>query len=89
MPSLKAYESILTHNAVGEYGHQHHKIVHARVFEQRPDAICFGWGMKPKLVRRLSDERFAAKKAALACYKRNFYHSWFANDESLRHESLC
>jgi LmbE family N-acetylglucosaminyl deacetylase len=92
MPNLRGYESVLTHNRLGEYGHPHHKLVYARVMEQRPDAVLFGWGTSPKLTRRLTDVQFAAKQVAMKCYGPKFYEmavrEWFKGDEqNLRIES--
>lgn len=95
LPNISGYESILTHNRIGEYGHKHHKLVYSRVIQARPDAVSFGWGLaSPKLTRRLSDERFSKKKAALLCYGEKFYHgaikSWFGGvEDNLRTETYA
>lgn len=94
LPNISGYEAILTHNRLGEYGHPHHKLVHARVMEQRPDALVFGWGASPRLTRRLTDEQLAIKQAAIKCYGDKTYdmvvREWFGGKEdNLRSESYA
>jgi LmbE family N-acetylglucosaminyl deacetylase len=73
LPPLNHYGVVLTHNERGEYGHMHHKQVHAAVKMQRHDLVCFGWGMPdPNVELQLPTGILAKKIEALQCYG-----SWF------------
>jgi LmbE family N-acetylglucosaminyl deacetylase len=76
---LSEYETIVTHNADGEYGHVQHKSVHEAVLGSRSKSqkvLTFGYRAKSavgggcvgSLVMRLSRDEVAAKRAALRCY---------------------
>lgn len=69
LPNIRHYDLALTHNERGEYGHMHHKQVHAAVKAQRHDLVCFGWGLdKPDADLRLPPEHLEIKIAALREY---------------------
>lgn len=75
---LSAFDQILTHNEVGEYGHQHHRDVHAYVARHWPKRlITSGYGLtllEPEgaIVSlssiTLTDEEWNRKLRAIGCY---------------------
>ncbi len=68
---------IITHNAVGEYGHPQHQQVHNLVMTCRPeDTMQFGYGMLGTKTRVLTDSQLERKIAALKCYTRPIRKNW-------------
>jgi hypothetical protein len=67
---LAPFDSIVTHNVVGEYGHRHHVQLHRHIAERWPDKMVMGgYGDAPGSVRiALSGEEMGRKVAALSCY---------------------
>lgn len=64
---LSEFDVVVTHNAQGEYGHEHHKQVHRFVVGRRPD--CFTFGFRRGGIRfPLKPEAQARKRSALKCY---------------------
>lgn len=66
---LRQYDSVITHNAEGEYGHLHHKNVHNFVKNYaRPPIYTFGYG-KGNIEILLAEEAYQNKMHALQAYK--------------------
>lgn len=69
---LSEYEHIVTHNALGEYGHQHHKDVHRYVYRRygKKKLTFFGYspGARGGHEIHLTDIELARKMKALKCY---------------------
>lgn len=76
---LAGFDCIVTHNEVGEYGHRHHRDVHAHVLARAADrAVAIGYRVPARpvandrcaetCVLRLSDPDFWRKREALARY---------------------
>lgn len=68
---LSGFDEVVTHNEVGEYGHQHHKQLHRFVAERcRERTLVSGYGRNAGGLRRyaLTRATHAAKMAALRCY---------------------
>lgn len=69
---LKPFDTIVTHNEVGEYGHPHHRMLHkvlVRRFADKP-IVTFGArreGMGEHVLR-LTKAEAAKKMEALRCY---------------------
>lgn len=61
--SKHSWKLVLTHNSLGEYGHEHHRKVHKLVTKYFPDSKCFKAGQK------LSAEVVEAKRTSLIYYK--------------------
>jgi LmbE family N-acetylglucosaminyl deacetylase len=71
LPDLSTYDVILTHGPGGEYGHQHHRQVHAKLAALYPGRlICSAYGslVSPDLVLELTEPEWQAKLDALRCY---------------------
>lgn len=67
---MSAFDQIVTHNHIGEYGHKHHVSVHEFIAAQWPDKmVTGGYGLpaKPKRVA-LTDDQLARKVEALKAY---------------------
>lgn len=64
------FDAIVTHNAVGEYGHRHHVDVHRHVVARWPErSWLIGYGAAPgAFTIALSEQDMARKRAALRCY---------------------
>jgi len=56
------WKLVLTHNDIGEYGHEHHRTIHRLVKKHFPEAKTFGVGPK------LSDSRIELKRNLLVFY---------------------
>lgn len=67
---LSCFDTVVTHNAAGEYGHAHHKQTHAIVTQKRPDAITFGYRADGlgTVQHYLRGEALARKQRAIDCY---------------------
>jgi LmbE family N-acetylglucosaminyl deacetylase len=69
---LKPFDTIVTHNKWGEYGHAHHKSVNAHVIKhwKSKSVITFGYRDKGegKEKLELSEEQFKRKMFALRAY---------------------
>lgn len=76
---LDGYDCIVTHNETGEYGHRHHRDVHAHVLARAPErAVAIGYRAPARpvandrsaatCVLRLSTPDFWRKREALARY---------------------
>lgn len=67
---LDGYDYVVTHNHLGEYGHEHHKQVHQHVDEIFDGPIVnFGRGLPNADIRiKLTDEQLHTKLRALQCY---------------------
>jgi SAM-dependent methyltransferase len=66
---LCEYDTIITHNSEGEYGHPHHKQVHEHICQNFLGNIyLFGFGRGDTIVT-LNDNERSRKLAALQCYK--------------------
>lgn len=82
---MTAFDVIVTHNALGEYGHIHHKQVHGWVINNRSDReiITFGYGQVPG--HALPDVLAGKKDRALKCYNhKSPTDGGFTKDEALR-----
>lgn len=67
---LSEFDTVVTHNAVGEYGHRHHVAVNDYVLSVRPDAITGGYGVgRLRYAVKLTDAEWAAKEEALRSYR--------------------
>lgn len=71
---LSGFDHIVTHNAFGEYGHQHHRDVHRHITRKygKKKLTFFGYYPKrpapPGFTLRLSEFEVARKLKALKCY---------------------
>jgi hypothetical protein len=66
--ALNDYDTIITHNPTGEYGHPQHKQLHAYIAEKfNGNIYCFGFG-KGNVVVHLNPVEQRRKVAALLCY---------------------
>lgn len=69
---LSQYDWILTHNEVGEYGHQHHVDVHNYVIDSTSCPVyTFGYNShsgRGAIVNTFDDGTWGRKLAALQCY---------------------
>jgi len=72
---LDGVDLVVTHGAAGEYGHQHHKQVHAFVKSQKPsesELLTIGYGRvrvdEPSLIVQLSVVEWERKLSALKSY---------------------
>lgn len=67
---LAEHDLIVTHNAQGEYGHQHHIDVHRHIAARWPDRmVTIGYGEpRPKRLIALTEAEAKIKRAALRCY---------------------
>jgi hypothetical protein len=67
---LSDFDCVVTHNALGEYGHAHHRALHHHIAQRWPDKmVTIGYGDAPGSVRiALSGEEMGRKVAALSCY---------------------
>lgn len=71
LPDLSAYDVIVTHGATGEYGHPHHKQVHALIAERYPEkTVTIGYriGGQGKYVLELTEFDLELKLEALKRY---------------------
>lgn len=51
---LESYSVVFTHNYIGEYGHKHHKQVHANVLGlAQGDIYMFGYGLQEEAALKL------------------------------------
>lgn len=68
--SLCNYDYVVTHNAAGEYGNEHHKQVHRYVAENfKGPIVNFGRGLDNAEIRiTLTPEQLGTKLRALQCY---------------------
>jgi LmbE family N-acetylglucosaminyl deacetylase len=67
---LSGFDQIVTHNTVGEYGHQHHVQINRRLMACCPDKILtggYGKSVGPKRIA-LNERQLGVKMAALRCY---------------------
>jgi hypothetical protein len=65
---LDSYDTIITHNATGEYGHLHHKQVHEHIAKTfNGNIYCFGFGSGDVVVNLTAVER-DKRMTALKCY---------------------
>lgn len=67
---LSAFEQIVTHGAVGEYGHGHHLQLNRVLRARYPGKVltgCYGKAPGPKRIA-LSEHQLGIKMAALRCY---------------------
>lgn len=62
------FDVVVTHNAKGEYGHEHHKQVHRFVAGKRGEFFTFGYGQAGSICFELSNVAQRQKYAALQCY---------------------
>ena len=62
---VQSYELVLTHNAIGEYGHAHHIAVHNAVRETGVPMKVFGYG----LTKEGEDVDLQLKERLLAQYR--------------------
>lgn len=69
---LDGYDTVVTHNAKGEYGHPHHRQVHAHVCGHFTGTIySFGYGLaEADVLLHLTDDERDRKLRALRCYDR-------------------
>jgi LmbE family N-acetylglucosaminyl deacetylase len=68
---LSGFDLIVTHNAVGEYGHAHHVQLHRHIKKRWPDKTAtFGWApdSRGEVVLHLTADEQAKRLAALKCY---------------------
>ena len=68
---LSGYDTIVTHNALGEYGHRHHMDLHKHIVERWRDKVMtigYGDSSPPGLTITLTEEEHAVKMAAIKCY---------------------
>lgn len=68
---LSGFDTVVTHNAAGEYGNSHHRDVHRIVSEScKGRVLVSGYGAPaaPTLTIALSDEEMERKLTALRCY---------------------
>lgn len=70
IPDLSGYDQIVTHNAVGEYGHVQHTSLHRWLTARYPGKVLTGrYGMDPGPKRiALTPDQFERKMQALRCY---------------------
>lgn len=71
LPDLSEYDVIVTHGAAGEYGHPHHKQVHALVAARYPEkTVTIGYriGGEGKYVLELNEFDLDCKLEALKVY---------------------
>jgi LmbE family N-acetylglucosaminyl deacetylase len=70
LPDLTDYDQIVTHNAVGEYGHRHHVSIHDYLVARYPSQVVTGcYGMQAGERRiELTVEQYDRKVQALRCY---------------------
>lgn len=70
--NLDEFDTIITHNPGGEYGHPHHKQVSRFVLSNYPasQTMLFGYGGQIKMVSEitLEPQEYSQKLAALKCY---------------------
>lgn len=67
---LSGFDQIVTHNDVGEYGHQHHRWLNRHLTARYPDKVvtgCYGKDPGPKRIV-LDAHQMGIKMAALRCY---------------------
>ncbi len=67
---LSGFDQIVTHNAVGEYGHVQHVTLNRVLAERYPDKIvtgCYGKSAGPKRIA-LNEFQLGVKMTALRCY---------------------
>jgi LmbE family N-acetylglucosaminyl deacetylase len=65
---LGLFDTIVTHNQHGEYGHQHHKQLHFYVKENYGHKHQIYFGYKSGQELRLTASQAAAKLSAINCY---------------------
>lgn len=69
---LSSFDCVVTHNAIGEYGHVHHIQIHRFIAERWPDktvTIGYGEAGSDRATRiALSEGEMARKLIALRCY---------------------
>lgn len=66
---LEKYDHIITHNEVGEYGHNHHKMLHWHIVGEYPHKKLsfFGFGWHGDDIE-LTEAEYEQKLRALKCY---------------------
>ncbi len=69
LSGIHAFDEVLTHNTLGEYGHPQHKQVNQWVnYNYGGSVRQFGYNLPEAMVRTLTDAQFARKIKALQCY---------------------
>ncbi len=64
MLDLRRYETVITHNQRGEYGHRHHMNVHEHVLQSNvPNVWTFGYGKGTRVREGLRGRKLAALRA--------------------------
>lgn len=68
--NLSGFDEIVTHNVVGEYGHQHHVQINRLLTARYPDKVVTGGYGKAAGSKRmaLNEHQLGIKMAALRCY---------------------
>lgn len=66
---LSAFDCVVTHNSVGEYGHAHHLALHHHIAERWPDkTVTIGYGIGGAHRIELSAAEMERKLTAIRCY---------------------
>lgn len=77
---LDQYDFVLTHGAAGEYGHRHHRLIHAHIKAAwRGPAAFVGYGGESRIRYPLTEAEQKRKLAAIRCYNsaaRNGHPQW-------------
>lgn len=68
---LEPFADVVTHNFMGEYGHQHHRSVHQHIAQRWGGRLLvtgFGLPGLPDTIVRLGNAEWDRKLAAIRCY---------------------
>ncbi len=67
---LQVFDCVVTHNAQGEYGHLHHKLVGKYIASVCKNVLRFGYRPdgRGKYLLELTEKELSRKMAALLCY---------------------
>lgn len=66
---LSAFDCVVTHNSVGEYGHAQHIALHHHIAQRWPDKmVTIGYGDAGSIRIVLNESEMARKLIALRCY---------------------
>ena len=83
-----AFDRIVTHNEAGEYGHEHHKMVHEIVTRTFPRAAIHCFGLGAPIERAILDRKIELLdiyRDQISDEERRKYQSWIQNATTLRH----